>query len=137
MHHNRIAHRYDLRHSMGNDISLTLFTQLHSCINAGGVAIERQCQEESLLDHIAAPPTVKYWYINLEHSMRFTDDPLPRAPIHKDMIREVKAPEIKSGEDGQYDPFALDVFYLGYLISQHIIHVSFTLSACMSPLTTD
>lgn len=78
---------------------------------------------------------VRYYFIGFRYSEHFNEGVLcPCArTAGADSRMEMEAPEVTQ-DDGQYDPFPLDVYYLGYLINKYIIEVSLTTLKFISPL---
>ena len=77
----------------------------------------------------------RYYLIGFRYSEHFDEGVLcPCArTAGADSRMEIEAPEVTQ-DDGQYDPFPLDVYYLGYLINKYIIEVSLTTLKFRSPL---
>ena len=62
---------------------------------------------------------VKYYFIDFSLSTQF--DPSQRNQIVTGKLGRIQAPEQKS--DNPYDPFKLDVFYLGHVFKTKIVDV--------------
>ncbi|EJD41197.1 hypothetical protein AURDEDRAFT_36332, partial [Auricularia subglabra TFB-10046 SS5] len=115
MHENDFTH---LDASSGNIVMDGLHLYGEPCHPMRPATVPNDLTPARHLERHQSHLPVKYYFIDFETSIRFSDD---RRLVKRTLGQDKTVPEENAPDAGPVDPFALDVYCLGNVIVQHLL----------------